>query len=327
MKITFFTIFLSTIVSLLHADMIYLKDKSVINGEILNNNTDDIELKTPYLGVLKIEKKDVEKIDLTTGNEQLKADLETDTKYFNPNMIIWKYEKALTGENRPVTLEEDKNRWLYRFDLDWNARNGNSDSRAVAGVFHAKYEDGNFRINTSLEGEHETSHEHETQNNMKYLFQYEDKDEPHSWYSTTEARYNKAQNLEYRVIESAGYVHYFHKDSDLELRIRAGGFISTERFLGQDEKYPAGLDLGFYGFYIFKNTWKVVSDLGYKIDAGDAENYDSYFESFLEIPLKSDKLWSLKLGMRSEYDNQVPEDIEQLETRYYLRLSMGWFEI
>jgi len=327
MKTTFFTLFLNIIVSLLHADMIYLKDKSMLNGEILANHQDDIEFKTSYLGVLKVDKKDIEKIDLTTSDETLKTALETDTKYFNPNVVLWKYEKALTGENRPVTKDEDKHRWLYRFDLDWNAKNGNSTSRALAGVFHAKYEDGNFRINTSLAGEQETVEERETQNNMKYVFQYEDKDEPHSWYSTTEALYNKTQNLEYRISESAGYVHYFQKKSDLELRLRVGGFVSGERFTGEEHNYPAGLDLGFYGFYIFKNTWKVVSDIGYRLDAGNTDSYDSYFESFLEIPLKSDKLWSLKLGMRSEYDNRVPDDIEPLETRFYLRLSMGWFEI
>ncbi len=323
----FFCITFLLFLSLLSADVISLKDSSVLSGEIVANNVDDIDFKTQFLGVLKVMKKDVDKIEITADNEKLRDDLEADTKYFSPNMVIWKHEKSLSGETRAVTLEEKKNQWLYRADFDWNSKNGNTNSRKVAGTLHAKYEDGNFRINTFLSGEQEVVEGNESQNNMRYSFQYEDKDEPHSWYSTTEARYDDAQNLEYRVSESLGYVHYLQKVAETELRLRCGGFVSSERFQGQSVSNPAGLDLGFYGYYIFDNAWRVVSDIGYKLDANDFDNYDGYHESYLEIPLDKERMWSLRLGLRHEYDNMVPEDINKLETRYYLRLSMGWFAI
>ncbi|MGL4855187.1 MAG: hypothetical protein ACRC37_08065, partial [Lentisphaeria bacterium] len=109
-----------------------------------------------------------------------------------------------------------------------------------------------------------------------------------------------------------------------ELRLRTGGYITKEEYATGERRTPAGIELGLYGFYVFENFWKVVTDIGYKANAANFHDSSVYHESYMEIPLTSDKLWNLRLGTRQEYDNWVVKGVERLDSKVYIRLSIGW---
>jgi len=136
---------------------------------------------------------------------------------------------------------------------------------------------------------------------------------------------DEIKKLEYSVNQAVGYGYYFLKESDVELRLRTGIFVSQEKYYGSDSRNPSGLDLGLYSFYTFENLWKLVFDSNLKGDFNRGHNYSYEAESYLEVPLYSDKLWNLRLGIKYEYDNEVPEGTVNYYSQYYIRLSLGWF--
>ncbi len=323
MRLLFFILLFVCFVTF--ADDVYLTDGTVLKGNITSNEEDTLDLNTQYLGILKVSKKDVEKIQITNDNEALKNELEADIKYFNANMIIWDYEKSLTGKNQVITPEEEKNLWLYRFDFSASNKSGNVDQKYFSSTLAAKYEEGDLRINTALTFQVEDTDDSKTKDYGQFVYDYEDKVDPHSWYSQFDYEYDKVKDLDYRVSESLGYAHYFFKTAEYELRLRVGGFVSAEKYSSLDDPdYPAGLDTGLYGFYRFENKWKLVTDTGLKVDIHDFDNYTAHHESYFDIPLTSDDVWSLKVGVRHEFDNMVPSDVDELDTNFYLKLSIGW---
>lgn len=325
--------FRSTLILLLStlfclADSVYLSDDSVITGIIETNAIEDIEVKTKYLGVVKIFKKDISKVEITEDNEALRDALEADKKFFNSNMIIWKYEKSITGENRVIVAEEDKkDLWQYRFDFFANSKSGNKSSHWLSGTFEVKHEYDGLRINSYFYGENEQSQKSTVKENAKYILDVEYEKDLNSRYSKTEIKYDRIKKIEFSASESLGIGYYFYKEADFELRIRSGIFATVEKIYGEEKDYPSGLEVGFYSFYTFENKWKFVTDNVLKEDFKDFSNYSGSSETYLEVPIYSDKLWNLRLGIKYSYDNVVATNVDNYDSEYYIRLSLGWFNI
>jgi len=327
MLIRFSLIFiLSTAVCL--ADSVTLSDDSVITGIIESNNVDNLEVKTKYLGVVKIFKKDISKIEITEDNEALRDALEADKQFFNSNMIIWKHEKSITGENRVIVPEKDKkDLWQYRFDFFANSKSGNKSSHWLSGTFEFKHEFDGLRINSYFYGENEQSQEATVKENAKYILDIESEKNLSTSYSKTELKYDRIKRIEFSATESLGLGYYFYKESNFELRVRLGLFATVERVYGEEKDYPSGMETGFYSFYTFGNQWKFVTDNVLKEDFKDFQNYSGSTETYLEVPIYSDKLWNLRLGFRYSYDNVVATNVDNYDSVYYIRLSLGWFDL
>lgn len=310
------------------ADSVYLSDDSVITGIIQSNDIEDVEVKTKYLGVVKIFKKDIAKVEITEDNEELRDALEADKKFFNSNMIVWKYEKSITGENRVIVAEADKkDLWQYRFDFFANRKSGNKSSHWLSGTFEVKHEYDGLRINSYFYGENEQSQKATVKENAKYILDVEFEKDLNSRYSKTEIKYDRVKQIEFSATESLGLGYYFYKEANFELRIRLGLFATVEKIYGQEKNYPSGMEAGFYSFYTFANKWKFVTDNVIKEDFKDFSNYSGSSETYLEVPIYSDKLWNLRLGLKYSYDNVVAENVDNYDSEYYIRLSLGWFNI
>ncbi len=307
-------------------DAVFMVDGGVIKGQIDTNEIEYIEVKTKYLGVIKVFKKDINKIEITEDNEALRDALEADKKFFNSNMIIWKHEKSLTGENRVVIPAVDKkDDWLWRTDFFANRQDGTKDSRWFSGTIEVKHEYDDLRISSYIYGERETSGGDVKKKNAKYVLDYEVQHDMNSRYAKTEIKTDEIKKLDYSASQALGYGYYFLKESEVELRLRTGIFVSQDKYYGEEATNPSGLDLGLYSFYTFDNLWKFVFDSNFKGDFNHGNNFSYEVESYVEIPIYSDKLWNLRLGMEYDYNNEVPEGTEKYYSQYYIRLSLGWF--
>jgi hypothetical protein len=325
----FILILILTIYSLQsYADSVFLSDDSIITGVIQSNYVEDIEVKTKYLGIIKIFKKDISKVEITEDNEALRDALEADKKFFNSNMIVWKHEKSVTGENRVLVAEEDKkDNWQYRFDFFGNHKSGSKSSHWLSGTFEVKHEFDDLRINSYFYAENEQSRGNTVKENAKYVLDIEVEKDISTRYSKTEVKYDRIREIEYSVTESLGFGYYFYKEANFELRIRLGVYATVERFYEEAKDYPSGLEFGFYSFYTFENQWKFVTDTTLKESFHDKSSYSGSTESYLEVPLYSDKLWSLRLGVKYSYENVVADGVDPVDSEYYVRLNLGWFDI
>lgn len=316
-------------ISAIWADIVYLKDKSVLHGDIVSTTKDNLGFNTSFMGVVTIPKIQIIKIEYQSDNVALLSELLSDKTYFNENMIIYETEVGVGGETRLATKEKseekDERKWKYRFGLNWEGKKGNYNTSHTGFTAGAKYEKEELRINSYLNYDYETDNGREVRNQLLTGLDYEDKFKMQSWYNRSEFEKARVKQIDYRLFTALGYGYYLSKDAKLETRIRLGGFVRSERYFGGDQQLETGLDTGFYNRYVFPNQWRIETDLTYQPDFKDLKNFIARHESFLEIPLDTGKVWNLRLGIRQEYDSMAAEGRKNTDHTVYMRIMLGWF--
>jgi len=122
--------------------------------------------------------------------------------------------------------------------------------------------------------------------------------------------------------------------TDIRMLIRDGveRFVREElmrQFIGGGEEdssmSDAVVELGYNYRQDLRKNFRFKHALTYYPSVDDpAKEYRLAADTALEFPLGKDPDWTLRTGIRHEYDNSPQIDVDRLDTTYYLNLGFNW---
>jgi hypothetical protein len=82
-----------------------------------------------------------------------------------------------------------------------------------------------------------------------------------------------------------------------------------------------GPDVGFRFEYTSLNDWSWYSDVSYTPSIEDLKNCLIFHESAFVAPI-GETSWSIKVGLRHEYNSDISDGKEDLDTTYFSDLQL-----
>lgn len=240
---------------------------------------------------------------------------------------------AAAEENRedPLTLEDtgDKPRqWSYEAGLDLLGREGNVREFGLGINLGATLSGTDDTLKLVGELENRKSDGEQTADSVMGSLDYEAFfSERVGWYFRTALERDKVELVDLRSTSSVGLSYRIFKQEDHSLVFRAGlGYRYTEYEGPHEDDSDPTLDLGLFHRYTLDQRLKWLNELTYSPNLSEmAADYRLIHESSLEMPVGLGDFWSLRTGVRNEYDSR-PAGEKRLDTSYFMRLILKWGE-
>lgn len=234
----------------------------------------------------------------------------------------------------PAEEAQDERVWTYSIGFDLDRKTGNTDSMEYGLTAGAVRETKFDRLKLSLATEREEDDGEENANKSTIAADYQRFITDRGvWYGWTELHTDEFKDIDYRWSGGGGYGHYLLKQEQHSLQVRLGMRFTHEQYEEPEEgsdKEDRGTEddfgLEFSAAHVIGlGKWlKIVSDVNYLPELTDTEKYRILHNTALEIPIGGSALWKLKLGVENEYDNKPAEDVERLDSSYFIRLVLNW---
>lgn len=302
------------------AGEVKLKDGSLLKGKILKIHKDVLLIETSFVGKLSVKMENVESVV---------SDDVVNIKTNDGEIQEKKYESSDDG--LLLTLWSDgidpdifQNNWKRSVWLDFNQKNGNSNEVQYKGGFEVSYI--RERDTTKIAGKFNSKDKNEqrTSDDRQIGLDYERLMGPnkrHAWYARSHWLKDKIDEIKLRSTYATGYGYYFIRDIDTTLRGRTGIQYRIEEYYEDDTESSTGLDLGvnFKTKLLESLSW--YTDFEYSPAFDDFNNYIVLHESGFSVPLGINIELNLKAGVEHEYTSQPAEDVDEMDTKYFLRLE------
>lgn len=341
------------------AGTVYLKDGSVLNGEVMRLRDGTLTLKTEYAGELHLsadvirglqtDKPAIVSLDNgdevqgrlhydTAGEANQRQRLTSDSFGERPLALqrlagirpvgapsdaqIEAREKIAALKKKQAELSKDP--WSGRLSLGIEGTSGNSDARNIDFSASALRETDGDRLSLSAEI-HKARQEGE-QTEDEYLAKSRlERDFTERTFAFVQADAEKDQfeNIDLRFRLTMGPGYFFIREPEQTLKGRLGVGYEHESFTdgGNDESIVATLG---YDYMVVLWDWnRFIHELTLipQIDDNPADNFRA--ESVLadELPLgTSDSLWKLRAELRNDYNHNPEPGVEKLDTSYLLNI-------
>lgn len=138
------------------------------------------------------------------------------------------------------------------------------------------------------------------------------------WYSSVDLRRDELKDLELRTTAVVGLGRAWWKEDANYWKTRAGVGFTHEAFTdGSDDIFPVAQLAGDYGKRI-NSRLTFTDSIQYIQELDDFRGWRATNDAALSVDLSENGNWQLKLGLLNEYDNSPPDDIDELDTYYYL---------
>lgn len=330
-----------------YAGTVYLKDGSVVHGDITSLADADLTVVTSFAGEITIDAgalrgittDDPVTITLDNGDEvagrllykpgegQRIADTALGTTTMEAARIV-AVRPAGAPDPELVALKEKlasqrSDLWQSQILLGLGGTSGNSESSTVsfgANATRAKNADRLFLsllVNKAKQDGEETSDETIGTVRLEHDFS-----ERFFVFGQTELEHDEFENLDLRSTTIIGPGYFFIREEGQELKGRLGfGYEYISPVVGDDQS-EAVASLGYDYFVNVFDWFRFSHILTYVPQITDSPGENFRIESILglEAPLGASQ-WSLLAQYRHDYNNspEVPE-IEELDTTYQLNL-------
>ena len=349
---------LAVCASILRADCITTVTDDIINGTVTGIRNGKIQIRTAFAGTLSIAQANIARINYDSDNILMarrqggKKEDKTRVKISkdrNGNLILipeGETTRALSLTDVKTLWNASDNDpdfppikvWSYSASFGLSGNQGNTKNATLSLYADAvrTTPDARLKLYGSLnrsESEGELTAE-------QYLLGLDFEHRPwehHSWYLRDEAENNEFSDRKVYNTISVGYGFYLWNTNvnsrRSQLRLRVGLAQTHQDFytVGLRDTNDFGLDFGLLFHYDFRGGVKWNTDITYTPNVDDFSDGHIVHESKLsyvlaELGRLSSHLSdvSLDLGMRNEYDLNVPDDRENLDTSWYIRLSKSW---
>jgi len=308
------------------ADLVHLKDGSIINGTIKNIYKKKMKVLTKFAGEINI---DISQITEFKTDKEVNIEITKGVKKTVSNSIDLVPSKITmlwcNGENPPNYKAPFKKSWKHSVSAGIVIETGNSDEK-------------NFNLNalSTLAGENDTlkffaKYKNTESNGVKTTEKitlgtdYErNLQKNSSWYLRANGTKDKFNDLKLRLTAATGYGYYFIKKENLSLRGRVGLFHRYTTYeSNRSASNSTGSDLGIRLDYKMNDSWAWYTDISYMPSFEDFTNYIITHESALVIPLNNTHL-EFKIGVRNVYDSNASDDKENMDTTYFSNLQLNF---
>ncbi len=262
-------------------------------------------------------------------------------------------------ENQIAELEKSqrltlKELWSGRAEFGLNGQSGNKERVDVRLGIDLNRNTERERLNLYLKGQYAETNSEKSANEVMGGARLEvDFSERTYVYSKVDLEYDEFEDLDLRATLTAGIGHFFIKREKLELKGWVGVGYEHETFTKEPEPLPtpstfeealrqalirarednndatseneAVVELGYTFRKDVRKHFRLKHGLTYYPSLSDPfEEYRLAADTAMEFPLGKEPDWTLRSGIRHEYDSRPREGIDKLDTTYYLNLGYNW---
>ncbi|MBO7741642.1 MAG: DUF481 domain-containing protein, partial [Victivallales bacterium] len=216
--------------------------------------------------------------------------------------------------------------WSGEFTLDISGKSGNTDKFNAGAGASATLAGPDDKLRLYVTGKYER--ESGITSTEEYIggidFERNIADTRSAWYARYEIEQEETSGLSLRHEVGLGYGYYFLKDDITTLRGRVGFTGATKEYTDGSHDDALGIEMALHFERKIDEWGKLVSDLTYQPTFEDLGNFRLIHESALDIPVLVSVPLNLRIGMKNEYNSQVAEGTEHMETSYFAKIVYKW---
>lgn len=259
----------------------------------------------------------------------------------------------------PAVETEPGVSWTGRAELGLNGQSGNKERFDVRGGVDLNRATETTRLNLYLRGQYAETNSERSANEVMGGGRIEwDFSERTYMFAKIDLEQDEFEDLDLRTTITTGLGHFFVKREKIELKGWAGAGYEREIF-EKPERAPlpavssleeaieaavrrevsrrlsggdpdrimseAVVELGYTYRHDFGADFRFNHGLTYYPSLGDPTgDYRLAADTSLEFPLGKDPDWTLRTGVRNEYDAMPQAGVDKLDTTYFLNLGYKW---
>lgn len=324
------------------ADTVVMDNGSRIVGQVVRLADGKLTVKTEFAGDLTIDAGDVASV-VTDGpvnvqfadgermqgplTEDGPADLsivaeegEARTAPLSDVAGIWQPEAlppvsvAREGELPPA--------WSFLLEMGVSGQTGNSETTSAIGRIEANRKTQRDRLKLYGLARYASEDGNETAQEFIGGARYEYDITERCWfaYARIEAENDKLEDLDLRLLNTAGIGAFLIRQEKQELKVRGG--LGYEYNLYTDDTDECNFigEAGYeYGLQV-NSRLRLTHALDYYPTFVDVGDYRLVVENAATIDLNDSKTWRLRLGTRHQYDAMPQPGVERLDNYYFANL-------
>lgn len=342
-RVLFGTLLVGLMTPGLRADEVHFADGSKLVGTIESWYGGKLVIVTDIAGKLEI---DVSKVTAVSSDRKLNFELTTGDRVIgtvSPGPAGQSTVASGVGEV-PVAMEQVaavwpegadspevvaakaaaaeevakyKPKWTVTLEAGAVMKEGNTETLDARGRLDIKRKTVADLLNFYLAADYSEQNDRRSKNEYRggILFEGNITDRWY-WYARTELEHDEFEQLDLRATAAAGVGYYWLKKEDHEFKTRGGAGYRHESFDNGTTRDEAILDLG-YDYRVDVAPWlQFTHSTTYSPEVEDFDRYRLDVDTAMVFPLKKEE-WSLKLGMRNEYNSRPLRGLERLDNTYY----------
>ncbi len=316
------------------ADVLKISDGSRLFGKIIKVEDGTISLKTTYAGTIKVKQSEV--LSFETEDPVL-ANLKGGKTL--TGAVESKGDKVRIGEENSLGLvnlsqilslkpdpgKEPKKDWIFSAGFDLLGKQGNTEEMSLGAnaLIARKGPKDELKFTAEFEDREKNSEKTADRIAGGASYEYFFKDSL-GWYLRSELESDEITSVNLRSTTGAGASYRLLNRDRQTLVVRSGlGYRFIDYETMKEDESSLTLDLGLTHNYKFNDTVSIASQLSYVPGIGSSENNRFVHDSTLVFPIGNGERWSLKLGIKNEYETE-PAVPEKLDTTYYSKMSFSW---
>lgn len=345
------------------ADQLFLKDGSLLKGEVVSLGDGIVRIETSYAGDLTIPLESVAGIDLKRQavvlleGEQEKAG----TLTFHPESgqalapaegdpipvrvsdilgLAFQSEsararadsgeqpapQAKTAETGKPLQEKRARKWSAKVEGGFRGARGNTERVAIQGRSEVRHEAGGFRKILTLEGNFVEEDGRQRQNEVLGGLRLE-KDVSERWltFGEVSAEHDAFEQLDLRLIATAGMGYFLIRQKREVLKASFGAGVKQENFTSGAKDSQGVVTLGYEYRRDLNSYLKFVNTL--KFDPTFSDPFGDFRldgRASLEIALARSSKWSVRVGIRNQYDSSPQPGVKKLDTTYFINFGYSF---
>jgi putative salt-induced outer membrane protein YdiY len=284
------------------ADQVYLKNKDRLTGAIIKETSDAVDIKTSAMGIIKINKKAIDKI--------IKDDKQTTQTESSQQHL---------SKPKPEII------WTKTLKGGYNLSTGNTQKSALySSIFlnrnHLKVNETTLRADAYYSSTDKKMDSQKWYAMARYAYSF---GMNKRWYNffRFEADHDRFADIDYRLLPAAGVGYWISDSDDMKFLVEAAlGWEHTVFNTDDKKKNDAVLTpRAYFEKKLFSNS-KISQDIYYYPALDDFVNYRLHSETVLSVAL-NDKL-SLNLSLIDDYNSRPKAGAEKNDLR--LISSLGY---
>jgi hypothetical protein len=139
-----------------------------------------------------------------------------------------------------------------------------------------------------------------------------------------EAEQDDFEGILLRSTTASGISYRLRKQEDLTIEARSGFSYRFESYRNDESEDFPGMDFGFDVNWQFVEWARFKGSYTYLPSVDNFSDFIIEQDSGFNLPLDNDKIWKLRFGVTSYYNNQPDKGREKLDMRYYARFIATW---
>jgi len=316
------------------ADVLKISDGSRLSGKIIKVEDGTISLKTTYAGTIKVKQSEVLSFETeepvsanlkggktVTGAVESKGDKVRIGKKDSHGLVNLSQILSL----KPDPGKDPKKDWIFSAGFDLLGKQGNTEEMSLGANALVARKGPKDELKFTAEFEDREKNSEKTADRIAggASYEYFFKDSL-GWYLRSELESDDITSVNLRSTTGAGASYRLLNRDEQTLVVRSGlGYRFIDYETMKNDESSLTLDLGLTHNYKYNDMVSIANQLSYVPGIGSSGNNRFVHDSTLIFPIGNGEHWSLKLGIKNEYETE-PAVPEKLDTTYYSKMSFSW---